>query len=380
MLQPWPPTMIYADWNATTPPHPEVLAAMRAASVDGWANPSSVHTPGRAARAHVEAARAAVGALLGFDPRDIVFTSGGTEANNLALRSLAAHAPAAAVVTSAVEHPSVLRAAEQLAREGRSVIVVGVTPDGTVDLAELARAFARGPAVASIQLVNHETGILQPIAEIARLASAHGAPLHVDAVQGAGHLPPEAWAGAAAVTVTAHKLRGPKGIGAIAVRAPLRLRSMMWGGAQERGARPGTLDPIACAGFARAADLAREARGASGRQVRDALEEGLVARGGRVNGGAPRVGHVTNVSWAGWSGPEFVAALDLEGVAVSSGAACTAGTTDPSPVIAAMVGVARARSAVRFSLGPDADLDQVAEILQRVDRVLARASGHRDIT
>lgn len=365
--------MIYADWNATTPLDPAVVEAMLAAAGNGWANPSSVHAAGRAARAHLERARAAISALVGVDPRDVLLTSGGTEANNIALRSLAVHAPNATIVTSALEHPSVLRTAEQLGREGRAIVVAPADSDGRVHVSAIADALARGPAVVSLQLVNHETGVVQPVAEVIALSARAGALVHLDAVQGVAHLNPSLWSGASAITLTAHKLRGPKGVGALALRAPLRAASIMWGGAQERGIRPGTQDPIACAGFARAAELARERRGAPIRGgTRDALEAGLVARGGQVNGTAPRLAHVTNVSWPGWSGPELVAALDLEGIAVSSGAACTAGTTDPSPVIAAMVGVSRARSAVRFSLSPDADAAQVSAILAALDRVLAR--------
>lgn len=380
MLQRRSGTMIYADWNATTPPSAVVLDAMRRAAETAWGNPSSVHGPGRAARAHVERAREAVGALAGFDPRDVVFTSGGTEANNIAVRSLAKHAPDATLLTSAVEHPSILRPWERLVAEGRRVELLPVEPSGVLDLRALASALERGPTALSIQLVNHETGVVQPMQEILALAGRAGAPVHVDAVQGIGHLPPATWVGAAALTLTAHKLQGPKGIGAVVARPSLRLTSLVFGGAQERGVRPGTVDPVACAGFAEAARHAADARAiARLGDARDALEAALVSRGGVVNGGAPRVAHVTNVSFPGWLGPELVAALDLEGVAVSSGAACTAGTTDPSPVIAAMVGVDRARSAVRFSLGPHAEATEVSQIVAAIDRVLGRSGPFREI-
>lgn len=382
MLQRGSAPMIYADWNATTPPSRSVLDAMTRAAETAWANPSSVHGPGRAARAHLERARSAVGALTGFDPRDVVLTSGGTEANNLAARSLAKHAPGATLLTSAVEHPSILRPFERLAEEGRRVVVLPVEPSGVLDLDALASALDRGPAALSIQLVNHETGVVQPMHEILALASRAGAPVHVDAVQGVAHLDRSTWSGAAAVTVTAHKLRGPKGVGAIVTRSPLRLTSLFFGGAQERGIRPGTADPIACAGFAEAAERAASFVPPGERSVaaaRDALEAALVARGAVVNGAGPRVAHVTNVSFPGWLGPELVAALDLEGVAVSSGAACTAGTTDPSPVILAMVGAQRAKSAVRFSLGPDVEASEVTQIVAAIDRVLARSGPSREI-
>jgi cysteine desulfurase len=368
--------MIYADWNATTPLHPEVRDAMRAAEETAWANPSSVHGPGRAARAMLERARARIGSLTGFDPRDVLLVSGGTEANNVAIRSLARLGP---VVTSAIEHPSIARTAEQLAREGVSVTFAPVDARGVVDADAIERALAGGARGVSLQLVNHETGVIQPVAEVAARCRQHGALLHVDAVQGVGHLDPDAWAGAHALTVTAHKLQGPKGIGALAHAPTFKPISLLHGGAQEKGIRPGTQDPIASAGFARAIELVlRRERGAAA--ARDALEQALIERGAVINGSGLRVAHVTNASFAMWLGPELVAALDLEGVAVSSGAACSAGTTDPSPVIAAMVGVDRARRAVRFSLEPRATADQVSELIAVLDRVLARGSRLRDAT
>ncbi|MGK3963211.1 cysteine desulfurase family protein [Sorangium sp. So ce118] len=402
--------VIYLDWNATTPPHPEVLAAMQAAAEVAWANPASVHGPGRRARAFIEQAREAVARLVGLDARDVTLTSGGTEANNLALshafgdeaagggaagatasgRVDAAGATASgrlqgALVVSRIEHPSVTRAAEGLARRGVEVAWVDPEPSGRVAPEALAAALDRAAAVApvrlvSLQAVNHETGVIQPVAEAAAIAHARGARLHVDAVQAVGRLPPEAWAGADLVSVAAHKIRGPKGIGALAVRPGVRLRPVLLGGAQERGLRPGTQDPLAAAGFAAAARRALDApaRYVALAPLRDRLEAALI-EAGRAAGAAPlpngegaRAPHITNLSWPGWRGDELCAALDLEGVAVSSGSACSAGTAEPSPVLTAMLGSERAASAVRFSLGEETTEDDVAEAVRRVARVLAR--------
>jgi len=380
--------VIYLDWNATTPPCAEAVEAMRAALETGWANPASVHGAGRRARAHVERAREAVAALTGLDARDVVLTSGGTEANNLALAHAFPPGAAGALVLSRLEHPSVVRAAERLAEQGVVVAWVAPEPSGRLDPAALAGACDRAARTApvllvAVQAVNHETGVLQPVTEAAAIAHRRGARLHVDAVQAAGRLDPEAWAGADLVAVAAHKIRGPKGVGALVTRPGIRLRPVLVGGAQERGLRPGTQDPVACAGFAAAAERARGApsRYAALAGLRDRLEADLAALGGARgraplrNGEAARAPHVSNLSWPGWRGDELCAALDLEGVAVSSGSACSAGTAEPSPVVVAMLGEARARGAVRVSLGEETTADDLAEALRRWARVLARAGA-----
>jgi cysteine desulfurase len=374
------------DWNATTPPHPEVLAAMLQIWERGWANPASVHGPGRRARGHVDRAREAVAALAGapFEARDVVLTSGGTEANNLAL----AHAfgvPGGALVTSRIEHPSIVRAAEALADRG--VVVAWVAPEASGRIAPeaVAEAIDRTRTTAEVRLVtvqavNHETGVVQPVAEIAAVAHARGARLHVDAVQAMGRLDPEAWRGADLLAVAAHKLRGPKGIGALIPRPGIALRPLLFGGAQERGLRPGTQDAAVAAGFAVAADRAVEGprRYAAVAPLRDHLEQGLLRLAPWSppirNGEGARAPHVINLSWPGWRGDELCAALDLEGVAVSSGSACAAGTAEPSPVLWAMVGEARAAAAVRVSLGEETTLADVDEALVRWARVVARVA------
>ncbi len=362
---------VYLDWNATTPPRVEVLDAMRAAAETSWANPSSVHGHGRAARAAVEDARAKVAALAGVDPRDLVFTSGGTEANNLALRSLAT--PGKAVVSSRLEHPSITRVVESLERDGHRVHWLAVLRSGVIDLEDLDRVLASPVAVVTVQAVNHETGIIQPVADVITRAHAAGARVHVDAIQGFGKVDvPSGWDTAA---LAPHKMRGPKGIGALATRVGVRLSSVLLGGAQERGIRPGTVDAALAAGFGEAARRASPGRWATLAARRDRLEEALLAiespRGRPRRTGDPslRAPHVSNLVWPGWIGAELVAALDLEGVSVSSGSACSAGTVEPSPVLEAMLGAADATRGVRLSMGDattDAEIDRAIAAFRAV--------------
>jgi cysteine desulfurase len=243
------PGRAYLDWNATAPPLEEALAAMVEAGRVAWANPASVHADGRRARRLVEDARAEVAALTGYDPRDVVLTSGGTEANNLALRSAFAERRGGALVLSRVEHPSVLRVADALAREGlASLRWLPVGPGGVVAVEEVERALAAGDvALVALQAVNQETGALQPVADTIAACHARGVRVHVDAVQAYGRVTTEHLFGADTLAVASHKLRGPKGIGALVARPGARLSAYTFGGSQERGLRPGTVDPVACA-------------------------------------------------------------------------------------------------------------------------------------
>jgi cysteine desulfurase len=369
---------VYLDWNATTPPLPEVVAATAAAAREAWGNPSSVHATGRKARACVEDAREAVARLAGCDPRDVVFTSGGTEANNLAVRSAFTQA-GGLLVTSRLEHPSVTRVAEALEREERArVRWVRVLPAGTLDLEDLERALSEGDIrLVAVQAVNSETGVVQPVAEVVAAAGRAGVRVHVDAVQAFGRSDDVA-AGADTRALAAHKLRGPKSIGALIARPSVALAPVLLGGSQERGLRPGTIDPVAAAGLAAAARhaLGSPARWRSLRPLRDKLEAALLrlAPGARANGAdATRMPHVANVAFPGWQGPELVAALDLEGVAVSAGSACSAGTAEPSAVLLAMGDAAAAASSVRFSLGEDTTPADVDAAIAAAARVFARA-------
>jgi cysteine desulfurase len=370
-------TPVYLDWNATTPPIGEVVDAMAAAARDAWGNPSSVHAFGRTARARVDDAREAVARLARCDARDVVLTSGGTEANNLALRSAFA-LKSGGLVTSRLEHPSVARVAEALEREGRAQVRwVRVLPNGLIDLDDLERACGEGNVrLVAVQAVNPETGVVQPVRDVIALARRAGARVHVDAVQAFGRMEDVAEE-ADSRSLAAHKMRGPKTIGALVARPGIFLAPVLVGGSQERGLRPGTVDPAAASGLAAAA---RHALVSAGRwraiaPLRDVLEAGLLrlAPGGRVNGvGAPRAPHVTSIAFPGWVAPELVAALDLEGVAASGGSACSAGTAEPSSVLSAMGDEEAALCSVRFSLGDATTSGDVEVALAAAARVLGR--------
>jgi cysteine desulfurase len=376
---------VYLDWNATTPPRAEVLSAMAEVARTAWGNPSSVHAEGRLARARVEEAREAVAALAGSDARDVVLTSGGTEANNLAIRSAFAR-DGGVLVLSRLEHPSVTRVAEALEREGRArVRWVRASASGTIDLTDLERVLAEGGVrLVAVQAVNHETGVIQPTRDAIALARRAGALVHVDAVQAFGRLD-DVCEQADTRSLAAHKMRGPKAIGALIARPGLVIAPILVGGSQERGVRPGTVDPVAAAGLAEAARLARASAGRwrSLAPLRDDLETGVLglARGARVNGvGVPRMPHVTSLAFRGWPSAELVAALDLEGVATSGGSACSAGTAEPSRVLEAMGDVEAATSSVRFSLGDETTPADVGDALEAIARVLARSASAQGAT
>ena len=375
---------VYLDWNATTPPLPEALDAMREVAGRAWGNPSSIHAHGRAATAVVEDARAAVAALSGGDARDVLLTSGGTEANNLAVRSAfesGAKGEPRTLVTSRLEHPSITRVAEALEAEGRArVRWLRVTSAGILDLSDLDAALREDAALVTVQAVNHETGIVQPVAEVVVRAHGAGARVHVDAVQAWGKLVTTALAGADSVSLAAHKLRGPKGIGALVTRPGSRIVPILLGGAQERGLRPGTADAALAAGLGVAARhaLTGPVRYAPIATRRDALEAALLSlvsgpNTARVVGDVTqRAPHVSTLVWPGWVGAELVAALDLEGVSVASGAACSAGTVEASPVIAAVLGDAVAASSIRVSLGELTTEEDIALAIAAFTRVLQR--------
>jgi cysteine desulfurase len=370
-------TSVYLDWNATTPPLPEVVEAMTAAARDAWGNPSSVHAFGRAARARVEDAREAVAKLAKSDPRDVVLTSGGTEANNLALRSAFAGGPGT-LVTSRLEHPSVAKVAEALEREGRArVRWLRVLPQGTIDLENLERALAEGGVrLVALMAVNAETGVVQPAREAIDMAHRAGALVHIDTVQTFGRAA-DVLESADTRSLAAHKMRGPKGVGALVTRPGHAITPVLLGGSQERGIRPGTVDPVTAAGLGAAARhaLSSPAKWSALSSLRDTLEQGLrsLYPRTRVNGAtAPRVPHVTSIAFPGWSSPELVAALDLEGIAASGGSACSAGTAEPSGVLLAMGDEEAATSTIRFSLGEDTTPAGIDAALTACRKVLTR--------
>lgn len=360
---------MYLDWNATAPLLLEAQRAMHEAQADGWANPASVHRLGRAARDQVEATRRSLGNLLGVNPRDVVFTSGGTEANNMALLG------APALVTSRLEHPSVTRLAELLA-PAIPVVWLAPTASGLIEPEQVLEVLPGLPTgtVVAIQAANHETGAIQPISELAEVAHRHSAWLHVDAVQAAGRLPPDAWRDGDSFCIAAHKLGGPKGIGALAWRAQRPApKAALLGGSQERGLRPGTQDAVLAAGFRAAiehAGLGPE-RQPRLRVLRDRLEQELAEWSHPNLIHTNRQAHISSLHVPGWRADELVAALDLEGICISSGAACSAGSTEPSAVVTAMLGRERAQSSVRFSLGEantSADIERAIDAFRAVVR------------
>jgi cysteine desulfurase len=338
----------YLDWNATAPLRPEAVVSMTGA-LERCGNPSSVHGWGRSARRMVEDSRAAVAAMIGALPESVVFGSGGTEANHLALRG----AGRERVLASAVEHDSVLRAVFEAER-------IPVDPHGRVRLDALAKMLASEdrPALVSVMLANNETGVIQPVAEIAALAHAHGALFHCDAVQAAGKLSLDvAEIGADLLTLSAHKLGGPPGIGALILTPGMELTPIFCGGGQERGHRAGTENILGIVGFGAAARVAEAeiALNEHVRRLRDALEAEIIAAGPEaivVGGDVPRLPNTAAIAIPGISAETQVIALDLDGVMVSAGAACSSGKVGPSHVLAAMdLPVEIASSTIRVSLG-----------------------------
>lgn len=350
----------YLDWNATAPVRSEVAAVM-AEALAHFGNPSSVHAEGREARRLVEVARARVSALVGALSSEVVFTSGGSEANTLALEgAIAAENGVANLFVSAIEHDSILAAADALAKQVR-VARIPVTRDGVVDIAALENLLiaANGRALVSVMLANNETGTIQPVAEIAGLAAKHGAIVHTDAVQAPGRLDVDMQAlGVHMMTLSAHKFGGPKGAGALVVRDDVRLARRIHGGGQEMGRRSGTENVSGIAGFGMAAKIAMEERESNTRvaALRDRLESGIASREPEAivyGKNAARLPNTTCVGVPGISSETAVIALDLAGVAVSAGSACSSGKVKPSHVLAAMgFGEDEAAGAIRVSIGP----------------------------
>jgi cysteine desulfurase len=368
---------VYLDHNATTPLDPRALEAMLPFLRDEYGNPSSLHRFGQRTRAAVEQARTEVAALVGADPAEIVFTASGSEADNMALRGGASRStpPRSAVVCSAIEHHAVLNTLKAMRDEGRPVAVARVGEDGVVDLDDLAAKVDEATAVVSVMLANNETGLVQPIAEAARIAHARGALVHCDAVQAAAKVPIDVKAlSLDLLALSAHKMYGPKGVGCLFVRRGTPMAPLVRGGAQERNRRAGTENVPGIVGFGVAAVLAREALEAEAVRVaalRDRLEARLLAVPGvRRNGDGPRVPNTTNVSFEAVDAEALLVALDLEGVAVSTGAACAAGGIEPSHVLRAM-GQApeRVQSSLRLSLGrgtTQEDVDHAADVISAV--------------
>jgi cysteine desulfurase len=371
---------IYLDHNATTPVDPRVLEAMLPALREGFGNASSLHWFGQQARAALDDARAEVARLIGATPSEIVFTSSGTEADNMALRGAAgmARPPRRAVVHSGIEHHAVVNTAKSLAEDGVPVLSVRARSDGLVDLDDLEAKVGDTTALVAVMLANNETGSIQPLADVVRIAHARGALVHCDAVQAAGKIPIDVGAlGVDLLALSGHKIYGPKGVGVLYVRRGTRLRQWVRGGSQERNRRAGTENVPGIVGMGRAAAIAREElAGESVRLqgLRDRLEQRLLAiSGARRNGEGPRVSNTTNVSFEGIEAESLLMALDLAGVAVSTGAACAAGAVEPSHVLRAMgLPLERVQGSVRFSLGRGTREEHVDRAAELVSAAVAR--------
>ena len=374
---------IYLDHNATTPVDPRVVDAVTGVLRDQFGNASSVHTFGQAAKSCVDDARSAVGTLLGGRPQEIVFTSGGTEADNLAIRGVAdAHVSTSRrhLIASAIEHEAVLNTFKALARRGWTTSLLPVDSTGIVDPAALESAITDDTALVSVMHANNEIGTIQPIPELAAIANRHGALFHSDAVQSVGKVP-------VAVddlhvdllSLSGHKFNGPKGIGALWVRRGSRLTATATGGRQERNRRAGTENVPGIVGLGEAARLATEKLATEDARVgllRDRLEAGIltVVPGTVVNGDCEhRVPNTTNISFDRVEAESLLIALDLEGIAVSTGSACSSGALEPSHVLRAMgFSPHRTQNAIRFSLGMANTADQIDRVVAVLPRVVEK--------
>ena len=368
---------IYLDHNATTPLDPVVADRMAQTLRDVWGNASSVHHFGQQAKAVLDEARASVSSFLSADPSEIIFTAGGTEADNIAIRGAAeALEPSGRkhLITCGIEHEAVLTTMKAMARRGWRVTTLQVDTSGIVSVDRLRDAITDDTALVSIMHANNEIGTVQPIAELAAVAHERGALFHTDAVQSAGKLPLDVRAlGVDMLSIAAHKFYGPKGAGALWVKRGVRLLPVMTGGRQERNRRAGTENVPALVGLGVAAELARRKVDTDAPRLgglRDRLEAGILSAipGTERNGAAtPRVPNTTNISVERVEAESLLIGLDLAGIAVSSGSACSSGTLEPSHVLKAM-GYPHARTlgSIRFSLGAsntDADVDRVLEAL-----------------
>ena len=379
----------YFDHNATTPVAPEVLETLVSCLDQVYGNASSIHHFGQESKRRLEAARRQVAALIHADASEVVFTCGGTEADNLAVLGAVRAAAGAAkhVITSAIEHPAVLSACAQLEREGVAVTRVRVGAAGVVNPDDVRAAVRRETALISVMHANNELGTIQPIVEIGRIAREAAVPLHVDGVQALGKIPVDVTAlGADLYSMSGHKLYAPKGIGALYVRKGTRLAPLAFGGHQERERRPGTENVPGAVAFGAAAELAGRNLTAESERLaglRDRFENAVMGRisGAGVNGARwSRTPNTSNLHFDGVDGEALVIALDLRGFAVSTGAACSSGAIAPSHVLTAIgLDADRARASMRFSLGranTAAEVDGLAEALEASVAHLRRISVH----
>ena len=370
---------VYLDNNATTPVLPEVFEAMRPYFGEHFGNASSIHHHGQETRAAVERARESVAALLGCRASEIVFTSGGTEADNLAIFGLAAAGDH--VITSTIEHHAVLNSCKQLQALGCDVTYVPVDGQGRVDPDDVRRAVTSKTKFVTIMMANNETGVLQPVEDIGRIAAETDVYFHTDAVQAAGKVPISVRTiGCDLLAISGHKIHAPQGVGALYVRKGTRLRAQLYGGSHERSRRAGTENVPGIVALGKAADLARKSlKQGTDRAIsamRDHLQKTLfdqIDDTGVTGDGAPRVPNTSNIYFEHIEGEALVIALDLKGLAVSTGAACSSGAIEPSHVLTAMGLTAdRARASIRFSLGKQNTNDDVEFALSLIPATVAR--------
>jgi cysteine desulfurase len=373
---------VYLDYNATTPVDPAVLDAMLPHFAENFGNAGSVHSAGQRGRAAVDAARESVAALLGAKPSEIVFTSGGTESDNLALFGAVAASQKARkhIVTTTIEHHAVLNVCRELENHGVEVTFVPVGGQGIVAPDDIRRALRPETILISVMQANNETGAIQPIEEIGRIAVEAGVLFHCDAVQSAGKLPLDVnRLGVSLLSISAHKFYGPKGVGALYVRSDVSIEPVLRGGRQERDRRPGTENVPGIVGLGKAAELARQSLADDSARIgalRDRLERSLLEKipGARVNGDTSRrVPNTSNLLFPGAAGEALVIALDLEGIACSTGAACSSGSIEPSHVLL-MAGLSDedARSSLRFSLGRPTSAEEIDRAISVIPAAVER--------
>ena len=376
---------VYLDNNATTPVDPEVLAEMMPFLQGTFGNASSIHSVGQKARAAVEEARDRVAALIGAEARDIVFTCGGTEADNAGIAGVARarRDRGRHIITTRIEHHAVLRMCESLEEEGFEVTYLDVDESGRISIDELEAALRDDTILASIMYANNETGVLQPLKEAAEMIRARGALLHSDAVQAVGKIAVDVEdLGVDLLSMSAHKLHGPKGVGALFVRSGIPWLPFLLGGGHERNRRGGTENVPGIVGLGKACENAGRSLEFMSREIRDLrdrLETTLLEQVPRivVNGaGVPRLPHVSNLSFCGLQGESLLVAMDFEGISVSTGAACASGSVSPSHVLVAMgLTTERVQGAIRFSLGRFTRPQEIEYALHVVPRLVAGMSA-----
>lgn len=373
---------VYLDFNATTPVEPEVLDAMLPYFSAEFGNAASIHTVGQRARAAVETARDQVAALLGARSQEIVFTSGGTESDNHAIFGVVRSTPGATkhIITTNIEHEAVLNACQALEKEGVAVTYLPVNREGIITVEQVEDAIRPHTALITVMHANNELGSVQPLEQIGKLAAQRDIYFHTDAVQSAGKIPLNVKTlGVDLLSISGHKLYAPKGVGALYIRGGSRVQQFFYGGHHQRGFRPGTENVPGIVGIGKAAELARlslQADAARVSALRDKLESGLAARipHSHINAAAaPRTFNTTNLTFPGIEGEALVIALDLKGICVSTGAACSSGAVEPSHVLTAIgLSAEDARASIRFSLGRHTTESEIHYALEAVPAAVAQ--------